>query len=214
MTIDWCHKNTFSGRYLSFHSNHPKCIKRGIVYGLVDRAILLFHPFFFNKNICLCIDMLIENGYPLDDIFNTINRRLKSLIERYKASKKIIVSDNGRVSLNNNKRIENNDKNHLVIPFIKGIFERVMDVINKSDTLIGHRTLNRLDKFIKVQKDITNKNCKSHVVYKIKCKDCDSTYVGQTKRQLQIRIKKHRNNIRMDSSKHSVISQHIIEYDE
>ncbi|KYN06205.1 hypothetical protein ALC62_02852 [Cyphomyrmex costatus] len=208
LTIDWFHKNTFSGRYLSFYSNHPNCMKRGIVYGLVDRAILLSHPPFFNKNICLCIDMLIENGYPLDYIFNNINVRIKSSIERYK-----VASDGGEVSLNNNKNLENKIKKHLVIPFIKGISGRVGGIFDKSDTLMGYRTLNGLDKFIKVQKDITSKNCKSHVVYKINCKDCDSTYVGQTKRQLQTRIKEHKNNLRMDSSKHSVISQHIMEYD-
>ncbi|KYN01690.1 hypothetical protein ALC62_07519 [Cyphomyrmex costatus] len=138
-----CDRKKCSGRYLSFYSNHPKCIKRGIVYGLVDRAILLSHPSFFYKNIYLCIEMLIVNSYPLDYIFNIINRRIKCLIERCKVN-----FDNSEFSLNKNRN----------------------------------------------------------------CRDCDSTYVGQTKRQLQTRIKEHRNNIRMDSSKHSVISQHIIDY--
>jgi len=37
-------------------------------------------------------------------------------------------------------------------------------------------------------------------------------YVGQTKRQLRTRINEHRNNIKQDHSKHSVISEHIINY--
>ncbi|KYN50317.1 hypothetical protein ALC62_11555, partial [Cyphomyrmex costatus] len=175
-----------------------------------DRAILLSHPSFFYKNICLCVELLIDNSYPLDYIFNIINIWIKSLIERCKVNR-----DNGDFSFNNNKNnilLINKEKNHLIVPFIRGISEKVVDVVNVSDTLIGHSTLNRLDKFIKVQKDITNQNCKNHVVYKIKCRDCESTYVGQTKRQLQTRIKEHRNNIRLDSSKHSVIFQHIIEY--
>jgi len=35
---DWYHKTTFSGRYLSFYSNHPICHKVDI-YSLVDRQL-------------------------------------------------------------------------------------------------------------------------------------------------------------------------------
>jgi len=48
------------------------------------------------------------------------------------------------------------------------------------------------------------------MLYKISCHDCDATYVGQTKRQLNTRVKEHANNIKLDSSKHLVISEHII----
>jgi len=42
--MDWFHKKTFSGRFLSFHSSHPLCHKIGMIYGLIDRAFLLSHP--------------------------------------------------------------------------------------------------------------------------------------------------------------------------
>jgi len=63
-----------------------------------------------------------------------------------------------------------------------------------------------------VHKDIDHTSLKSNVVYKIGCNNCDATYVGQTKRQLRTRIKEHKNNIKQDQSKHSVISEHIIKY--
>jgi len=34
----------------------------------------------------------------------------------------------------------------------------------------------------------------------------------QTKRQLRTKVKEHKNNIKQDYSKHSVISEHIIKY--
>jgi len=49
------------------------------------------------------------------------------------------------------------------------------------------------------------------IIYKIFC-NCDASYVGQTKRQLKIRLKEHKNNLKRDKSKHSVISEHIIKY--
>lgn len=50
----------------------------------------------------------------------------------------------------------------------------------------------------------------SNVIYKIDCKVCDATYIGQTKRQLCTRIREHKNNIKLDSTRHSVISEHIL----
>jgi len=37
-------------------------------------------------------------------------------------------------------------------------------------------------------------------------------YIGQTKRQLKTRIKEHSNNIKSISSKHSVVTEHTLEF--
>jgi len=50
-------------------------------------------------------------------------------------------------------------------------------------------------------KEKSDFNIKNSVVYKICCKNCDASYVGQTKRQLQTRIKEHNNNTMMDPSR-------------
>jgi len=78
--IDWFHKKTFSGRFLSFYSSHPLCHKIGTIYSLIDRAFLLSDPIFHQKNIELIIKLLLDNGYPLSLIFEKINNRLKTLI--------------------------------------------------------------------------------------------------------------------------------------
>jgi len=48
---DWFHKTIFSGRYLSFYSNHPICHEVGFIYSLVDCATKLSHPSFHEKNL-------------------------------------------------------------------------------------------------------------------------------------------------------------------
>jgi len=78
LIIDWFHKETFSGRYLSFYSSHPLCHKIDSIYSLVDRAVLLSHLTFHKKNLELVVNLLLDNGFPLN-IFNKINIRLKKL---------------------------------------------------------------------------------------------------------------------------------------
>jgi len=75
ITLDWYHKETFSGRLLSFYSNHSICQKIGTIFNLIDRAVLLSHPRYHQKNIELWINLLLNNGYPLNIIFERIKKK-------------------------------------------------------------------------------------------------------------------------------------------
>ncbi|KAL6416525.1 hypothetical protein ACFW04_013388 [Cataglyphis niger] len=65
---------------------------------------------------------------------------------------------------------------------------------------------------IKVHKDQEPKASSSNIIYKINCDNCDASYVGQTGRQLQTRIKEHRNHIRRNTSSHSIIIDHRLQH--
>jgi len=47
--------------------------------GMVDRAILLSDPKFQQENLHFIINVLLNNDYPLNFIFDMVNTRLKSL---------------------------------------------------------------------------------------------------------------------------------------
>jgi len=78
--FDLYKKPMFSERYLNFHSHHLVAHKRDIIFGMVDKMILLSHPRFHHKNLieaeCLKKNVLLNNGYPLSFIFNTIRSRI------------------------------------------------------------------------------------------------------------------------------------------
>jgi len=59
----------------------------GTIYGLVDKAILLSHPIFQEKNLEYVVRVLIDNDYPLELIFSRINLRIKTLIKKSHAKK-------------------------------------------------------------------------------------------------------------------------------
>jgi len=77
LIFDRFRKPIFSGKFLNYYySHHSYTHKRGIVYGLIDRVILLSHPEFHKSNFI--INVLLDNGYPLDLIFSFIRRRLQT----------------------------------------------------------------------------------------------------------------------------------------
>jgi len=201
---DWYHKNTFSGRFLSFFSNHPICHKVGTIYSLVDRAIKLSHPSFQEKNLRLCIKWLLENGYPLNLIFNKINLRLKKLFT--------LRSETVLNTTNKTQTDSHSERRILVFPYINPLSEFISSNIDSSKAMVGFRCLSKLNRFVKAHKDKDHILSKNNVVYKIFCKNCESTYVGQTKRKLSTRLKEHKNNLKQDQSRHSVISEHTIKH--
>lgn len=51
----------------------------------------------------------------------------------------------------------------------------------------------------------------SHGVYEIPCKDCEKSYVGQTSRRINVRVKEHSNNVRRRATT-SALANHVVEF--
>jgi len=195
LIFDWFRKPTFSGRFLNYHSHHPFTHKRGTMYGLIDRVIRLSHPRFHENNFDHIIKVLLDNGYPLDLIFSSIRRRLytRSYGNRTKSNEQ-----EKRASIP-----------YFVIPYVSCVSKNFIHFFkNISFSKLAFSCYNKLNKFIKVLKDVLPVSSRSNVVYKINCLDCDASYVGQTKRALSIRVNEHRNHIRRNSTQPSVITDH------
>jgi len=204
--FDRYEKPTSSGRYINYHSQHPVAQKKRVIFGLVDRVLLLSHPKFHKKNIERIINILLDNCYPLPFIFTTINKRIKNLMNKY----------NNNTSKRNGEQlpINNNDnKNFFTIPYVKTISESFQPIAKRYGFDVAYSVPNTLNKFIKRGKDKIEKLENNDCVYKINCLNCNATYVGQTKRQLGTRIKEHRSDINKKEGSLSVVSNHRIEND-
>ena len=62
--LDWYQKDTASGRFLNFYSNHPKNQKFNTVIAMKNRITHIGHPFFLNTNLKILFNILVNNGYP------------------------------------------------------------------------------------------------------------------------------------------------------
>jgi len=92
------------------------------------------------------IDLLLENGYPLDLIFDKINKRIKTLI--YNHNKKSLNSED-----KNNAIKDSSNKKIIVLPLINKISESIASAIDKSQFITGYRVFNNLGRFIRAHKD-------------------------------------------------------------
>ena len=59
---------------------------------------------------------------------------------------------------------------------------------------------------------------KSGIIYEIDCKDCEMTYIGQSKRKLLLRTKEHIRDVKKQNKKsalasHSLEKKHKINFD-
>jgi len=138
----------------------------------------------------------LENDYPLRFVFDTINTRLKYLIR-----------------LRQNRTVKNPNKSNkkwFAVPFIRSVSEKFKHAIKGVDAGIAYYSLNKLGSIIKRHKDCLPDSYKMNVVYKLKCSDCNASYVGQTCRSLKTRIAEHRNHINRNTKTQSVITEHRI----
>jgi len=100
------------------------------------------------------------------------------------------------------------DKEFFTISYLNSISESFIPVIKKYGFNIAFSISDTLNTLIKCGKDRLDLMSQQGVVYKISCHDCDASYVGQTKRQLRMRIKEHVSDINKKSGSPSVISKH------
>jgi hypothetical protein len=156
---------------------------------MVDRMILLSHPQFHRKNLSLVVNTLLDNNYPLHFIFAMIRCRLKHLF--YKNS----AEEEEKTVL----------RRFFTVPYINSVSEKFLSFPLKYDCSVIFTIPHKLNKFITTEKDHIDRLSCNDVVYKINCKDCESSYVGQMKRQLKTRVSEHRADITKSISP-SVIS--------
>ena len=173
---------------INFFSHHTVQQKKNIIFNLTDRAILLSHAKFHDKNREKIVKLLTDNGYPLEFINKNIDIRIKKL--------QFITPE---------KTVNNKDSpiNVICLPFKRNFFYMtpIFKKFNMSTILIVEKSLNTI---IRLGKDIIDKWEQTNVVYKINCKNCPASYTGETKRNLKTRIDEHQKHKNQDS----VVSLH------
>ena len=171
IAVEVYRKSTHTDKYLDFNSHHPNTHKRSVVNTLLDRADNI--PSTRNgkrrerKHV---MKVLENNGYPTQFIKNC---------------------DSIRKGTNNKENTNEQAASLVVLPYLKGISERILRVLRRENIKVGYKPMRTLNHCFPKPKDKPSIMQSKEVVYKICCLNCDFVYIGQTERALQTRIKEH-----------------------
>ena len=158
---------------LNFHSCTPKTWKKNLVRQLFIRNKRLVSEELQNLETNRIKNLLLRNGYPINFINNEIEK-LQKLEDKQQIPK----------------------QQYLTVPYIKKVSEKFSKNITKNLETIGinikvaFRT-SKVGNYFSLKEKI-NKLYRSCIVYKFQCPgDLDTQYIGETERQLFVRIKEH-----------------------
>ncbi|XP_072047082.1 uncharacterized protein [Amphiura filiformis] len=170
-------KATHTDQYLNFSSHHPIYHKLGIVRTLLDRMDkIVTEPEDRQKeedNIKKALKMC---GYPEW----TVESVKKKIRDKPAKSSKTKTKDPSQQT-----------KGLVVIPYVEGVAERANRVFRKHNIATAMKPNTSLRKLLVHPKDKIDSLDKTDCIYEIPCQNCDSTYVGETGRKLNTRLKEH-----------------------
>jgi hypothetical protein len=185
-------KPTNTNLYLLYESNQCREYKLSLIRTLVIRILLICsNDILKNDEIKLMKNTLIMNGYPQHlikrgireaEIITKKRKSQKQQLNNAQQKKKVyfLLSYYGSESIILAQRIKRLCKKLLPLIEINVCFRKTFTIKNI---------------FLPIQKgpDELKKNKK--LVYKIPCLNCDKCYIGETKREKEIRMKEHQADI-------------------
>lgn len=179
-------KKTHTDRYLQFSSHHPPQHKAAVVRTLFHRSeeLLSIEKNKDEERIHLK-RALQDNGYP------------RQFVRKYnkQRSKK-------------EQRPDEEVKGYVTLPYVQGTTERIQRVLASYGIKVSVRPTYTLKNILSNVKDPLPKEKKVGVIYSIPCGECDTIYIGETKRAMGTRVKEHQACVRLQKTESSALSEH------
>ena len=198
-------KPTFTGLTSKFSSFIPVSYKRNLILTLTTRAYHICSNYLqFDREIQFIRKLLHSNGFPYRFTDTYVGKALNKIIQGNISSVSTVprqviyfpIAFTGSRSLTLRKKLTS-----LLRDFYP---QAVVRVIFKSS-----RTIGSMFRY----KDVIPTKLASSVVYQYTCDSCKATYIGKTKRQLEVRIHEHlgksvRTGRQISKPVHSAIRDH------
>ena len=106
----------------------------------------------------------------------------------------------------------------LYLTYIKGTSETIARILQPYDIRVAHKPFTTLRHLLTNVKDRDEPNNRQGAVYKIKCSDCQASYIGETGRNLNTRLTEHKRasrngDVNNHISEHHRLTNHKIDWD-
>ena len=179
-------KPTHTDRLLDQSSYNPTSHKATTIRTLTRRAQL----------VCDSPDSLTDENKYLDNVFNKNNY-----------NRDFIRHNTYRNSEPNATNTNATPVTTATIPYIKGTSETIARILQPYNIRVAHKPITTLRQLLMNVKDKDEPSDSRGAVYKIKCCDCQATYIGETGRNLNVRLTEHKR-----ATRNGDINNHIAEH--
>ena len=203
-------KPTHTDRYLDFSSHHDIKHKISAATTLINRSLNL--PTIEDgkqRELKHARETLVSNGYPK----TLISKITKTQTDKNTPSPEELV----RTFF---EQVDPSEPctGYATLPYIKGITEPLSRTLRKHNIKVYNKPLRTLQREFPSAKHKPPIEEQTNVVYKIPCKDCSWSYIGETGRSLKTRKSEHVRNVKQHKdgsniAKHSWDHDHIINFD-
>ncbi|XP_055522676.1 uncharacterized protein LOC129716860 [Wyeomyia smithii] len=191
------------GRYLDYTSKSPFQHKHNTAIALFDRAIKLFCGGKRREALNHASEILRKNNYP-----SWFTDRVKK--DRIHKHYNTLETQNRTTQ----------PPKYISAPYIPCLSEKIRKILRRHDMTLASRPQNKIKhKIFSKMKDRIRPGKQKNVVYSVPCGTNDGkTYIGQTKRMLEVRIAEHKNDCRNKNPKsglatHTIEEGHVFDFD-
>ncbi|GAA27164.2 hypothetical protein CLF_103367 [Clonorchis sinensis] len=168
-------KSTHSDRYLHYESSY---VKRAVVGSLTNRI----------KKLCS------DESIRAEEL-----TRLSSILQQNKYPMKLIAQQMGRTLLGS---VRQEDKNPILtvgIPYRVDTSDAIRKILRDYSIKTFFRIDDTLQRHLIRAKDPIELKHRTNCVYQIPCAECPAKYIGQTARQLHVRIAEHKQPVPLET---------------
>ncbi len=169
------YKKTHTNINVKEKSNHPPCVKKGIIKGFADRARALCDDKHIGDELKNVEDVFVANGF-----------ERKKVQEYMKESKEVENKD---------QLEEQGCRGMVVVPYVRGLSEQFRRLAARHSFRTAFKPGSKIKELKKrAQEPLGEKQ--NSVIYEITCKCKNAVYVGETKRLFKVRKKEHQSKVR------------------
>ena len=171
-------------------SHHPFAHKRAVVKSLTDRAKTIpSSSDQRSKEMKHVTAALVANGYP-----------------------KRFVIDVGKPKqpAQQLSTTSPDAKGFCILPYIKGTSERIKRILSNHNIKVAQKPHQTIGNLFPKPKDPVLKDHTHGAIYSIPYKDCDKSYIGETKRKFSTRLKEHQKAVEHKHSQKSALAEHCL----
>ena len=190
-------KPTSTFRLIDSQSAHPFSNKVGTLKCLITRAFRLCDPEYLEAELKTLTDIFQKNGYSESIINKSICQVKLNLQTKEIETETVEVTE------------EEKRKPHLlVLPFDQKLEDLLRPIRRRHNLKIVFKPFDKLRRHLVHPKDPTPSDKKCNIIYSIPCSD-GCTYIGETNRPLETRLKEHKEAWKKMDTQKSAIADHV-----